>query len=311
MVDAWFFIINPVSGGGKGIKKWPKLKRVLINNNIEFKEFFTIGNGDATKLAIECISNGAEKICVVGGDGTLNEVVNGVLQQKHKPSEEILISMFAVGTGNDWVKTMKIPTNTKAFVNTLKDPQYIFQDSGKISFQKDGVQTERYFANIASIGFAGIVTKKANLSLKGGKISYILALLKSLRAYRSSRLKITFNDIYIYENIYNVSVCICKYAGGGMKFGPAANPGDGLFDLTVIKDLPAMEVVRNILFLFSGSFIKHPKVNTYRTEKLSIESKENVLIETDGEFIGNLNAEISIVKQALKVTCYNEFNDEG
>ena len=127
-IERWFVIVNPVSGGGKGLGDFPKISHLLRENGIEHDPAFTEHRHHATELAVEAVNRGYRKIIVVGGDGTLNEVVNGLFIQKQCEPKDILVAVIAVGTGNDWVRTFGIPRNYSAVIRAIKEGHSFLQD---------------------------------------------------------------------------------------------------------------------------------------------------------------------------------------
>jgi diacylglycerol kinase family enzyme len=147
--DIWYLILNPQAGGGKAAKLEKKIYRQMQAAGIGFEAFKTNYAGEAKTAAVRAIEAGYNKIVVAGGDGTLNEVINGVLSQNVKPSEEILIAQIPIGTGNDWRRTWGIPKGIKESISLLRNPKSTLQDVAKITFQNAGVEDSKWFLNIA------------------------------------------------------------------------------------------------------------------------------------------------------------------
>ncbi|MBQ5691789.1 MAG: acylglycerol kinase family protein, partial [Alistipes sp.] len=131
MTNRWFVVVNPISGGGKGLGDFPKISHLLRENGIKHDPAFTEHRYHATELAVEAVNRGYRKIIVVGGDGTLNEVVNGLFIQKQCEPKDVLLAVIAVGTGNDWVRTFGIPRNYTTAIRAIKEGKTFLQDVGK------------------------------------------------------------------------------------------------------------------------------------------------------------------------------------
>lgn len=301
----WFVIVNPNAGRRKGEKDWLEIARLLNEAGIEFTNIFTEHKDHAVKLTRKYIETGFKNIIVVGGDGTLNEVVNGVFLQKHCPTTHITLAMIPVGTGNDWCRMFGIPLSYKQAIGFITRGKTFLQDAGKVTFfSSDSLRKTRYFINMAGMGYDALVAKKTNLLKESGKIrpfSYLLNMLTSLFSYHTAESIITFGGETIESSVFSMSVGICQYNGGGMKQAPNAIPDDGLFDLTIITKVTKFEVFKNIKKLFDGTFIHLPQVSTYTADKIAIESTQPLFLEVDGESLGNTPFQFEVVPLCIKV----------
>lgn len=303
-MNNWFVIVNPNSGLGEGFKKWEQIKSLLEEFGIKYNFDFTKGNNDACLIAQDQISNGERNFCIAGGDGTLNEVMNAVLSQQLVPSNEITISMIPVGTGNDWCRTFGITNNIKKNIKLLIDGKRQTQDVGKANYYFNNIEQKRYFANIAGLGFDALVAKKTNEDKKNnktGKLLYFKNLVNSLLLYKSVKCSITYDGGKFETKLFSLSVGKGNFNGGGMKQLPFAVFDDGFLDVTLIKDMNIMEVVSNVGKLYKGTHIEHPKVETFKTTKLVIESEKKLFLELDGESVGYSPFLFEIVPKALSI----------
>ena len=185
--DIWYLILNPQAGGGKAAKLEKILYRQIHAVGIGFEAFKTNYAGEAKTAAVQAIEAGYNKIVVAGGDGTLNEVINGVLSQNVKPTEEILIAQIPIGTGNDWRRTWGIPKGIKESIALLQNPFSTLQDVAKVTYQNAGVEESKWFINIAGCGFDAEVTLAANQKKAKGQsgfFTYISQLIKTLKQYK-------------------------------------------------------------------------------------------------------------------------------
>lgn len=306
----WFAIVNPEAGSGKGLKDWPTIKSLLESEAIAFDFKVTERKYHAVELTVWAIKNGYRKILVIGGDGTLNEVVNGVFIQSIVPTTQITIGVVGVGTGNDWQRTYSIPADYKSKVLAIKDEKTILQDVGKVEFFEARVRQSRYFANAAGVGFdarVAMVTNRLKESGRKGKILYIVSLLKTLFSYRSTMAKITIDEQNLGGKIFSMTLGIGKYNGGGMMQVPNAQPNDGLFDITIINKIRRINVLRNIFRLYNGTILNHPRVFGYQGKIITIASKPPVYLEVDGESLGTSPFKFSIVPQSIRVVVGADF----
>lgn len=306
MHNQWFVIVNPCSGSGKGAKDWPRIASLLGESGIPFEAVFTQRPNHATELAGQAVRKGWRRLIAVGGDGTLNEVVNGIFGQKTAATQEITLGMIPVGTGNDWGRTVGIPSDYAEAVNAIESGGTMLQDIGYIRYRDFTTRKTlgRYFINIAGMGYDATVVAKTN-TLKergrGNKFSYLISLFSCLMKYKKTAATIRVDQSEIKARLFSMNVGICKYSGGGMMQVPGAVPDDGLFDLTIVKDIGKLKVIANVAKLYDGSFIRLPEVETIRGKRVRIESEPAVPLEVDGELLGESPFEAEIIPRSLRI----------
>lgn len=304
----WFVIVNPNAGRKKGEKDWLEIAGLLNDAGIKFTNVFTKHPNHAVKLARKYIEAGFKKIIVVGGDGTLNEVVNGVFTQTKYPTKDIILSMIPVGTGNDWGRSFNIPTNYKKAIELIAREKTFVQDVGKVQYISKDLLKQRHFINMAGLGFDAMVTRRTNKVKsegKSGPFSYLISLFSSLINYNHKKVKIKMDDAELKADVFTMSVAICRFNGGGMMQAPNAIPDDGLFDVTVITRLSRLLVIRSVKKLYDGSFLKMPQVKTFRSQKVEIESDPPMYLETDGESLGHTPMSFEVVPLSIQVVVGN------
>jgi YegS/Rv2252/BmrU family lipid kinase len=300
----WLVIVNPNAGAGKGWLDWPKIEELLNSFNFEYHHEFTLRKLHAMVLTRKFINLGYRKIIVVGGDGTMNEVINGIFIQKRFETSDIILGMIPVGTGNDWGRMFGISHEYESAIRTIVASKTFIQDAGKVIFQKNQHTQQRYFVNIAGLGFDALVVKKSNKLKEKGKsnpLMYKYNIFTSLFSFRSPKATIEVDGKAVINDVFNVSVGICKYNGGGMMPLPGAKADDGLFDLTVIKKIARLDVIRSIKKLYDGSIIRHPKVETYQGKNIKISSNTQIYLETDGESLGHTPMVFEIIPRSICV----------
>lgn len=299
MSNKWFVIVNPTSGNGAAKKKWLPIYNELINQGFEFEFSFTKYDKHAVKLVQKSIKKGFKKFISIGGDGTLHNIVNGILSLNSLNISEIIIGIIPIGTGNDWGKTYDISKDYKKAIQIIKNKNIIKQDIGKITIKE--TKKVIYFNIIAGIGFDGFVVYKANKYKNFGFLTYLIAALVSITSYKKSTLKITFNNIVLKEKTLMLLIGICKFTGGGMQLTKNANTRDGLFDISHISKFNLFNILVNIPNLFNGKITSHKLVNTYKTSNLKVKvlDSENAYIQADGEIIGSGSFSISLLEKAI------------
>jgi len=300
----WLIIVNPNAGNGKGKKDWNAISGFLRNEGIAFSVKFTERKGHAIQLCLDAISYGFRKIITVGGDGTLNEVVNGAFANTVCPTTDIVLSLIPVGTGNDWGRMFGIPLDYEKAVKIISNDKRLIHDIGHISFYIGSEKKNRYFINIAGLGFESVVVKKTNFQKDnghGGKLIYFYNLLTSLLSYKNTKAEIIIDGKVRQANVFSINVGNGRYCGGGMRQTPNALPYDGLLDATVINGMGKFEIIRNLKILYDGTILKHPKIEGYKCRDIKVSCESAMYVEADGESLGHTPAEFTIIPSAINI----------
>jgi diacylglycerol kinase (ATP) len=296
-LDSWFVIINPISGNGIVKKKKQSILNALNNLNYSHKVNFTQHSKHEIDLVKEGIKQGFRKFISIGGDGTLHHVVNGVMIHGNVFLSEIKVGVIPVGTGNDWAKNYAIPNKISECIKILNYENTTEQDIGKLTHDNSTF----YFNNLAGLGFDGLVVKNVLGFSKFGKLAYLLASLKSLISFKKPTIIYSWDNKTVTTKSYIVATGICTYCGGGMRLTQNPNPDDGLFDVTVVKDISKLEFIWNIRKMFNGKLHQHPQVETFKTNHLAVTAKGRIapLIQVDGELIGEGDLEVETISKAV------------
>lgn len=300
----WIAIVNMAAGGGKTKEDWSEIEALLHKEGIPFEACFTDRRLHASIIARNKIKEGYSKIIVVGGDGTMNEVINGVFAQKLIHTTEVMLGMISIGTGNDWARMFNIPSDYAAAVKTIKEQKTFIQDAGLVNYRKNGTEWKRYFINIAGLGFGAKVVERSNkMKAKGksGPMLYFYNIFVSLLRYRSQAATIEIDGTPYDRKVFSLNVGIGKYNGGGMMQVPHAIADDGLYSITLIKKMGKLNIIANIKKLYDGSIDKHRKVETYMAKSVEINGAEHLRIETDGETLGHGPVRFSIIPRSVRV----------
>jgi len=305
MKRRWHVIINPNAGNKTISRDWPRIKTLLENANLDFGYTFTTQPLQAIELTRQAIENGERNFIAVGGDGTFNEVANGIFLHGKINTEECLLAAIPVGTGNDWGRMYGIPADYQKAVELIVNEKFFVQDVGIVNYFNDGKRKKRYFINIAGLGFDALVAYKTNKQKETGKVSafsYFFNMLTGLFQYKPGPMRIEIDGDKHEFNVFSITVGICRYNGGGMMQSPLAVPDDGLLDVTVIKKIGMGTLAMQLKNLYNGTFIQHPKVLTFRGSSIKIIPVENIFrLESDGENLGLGPFEFSVLPRALKV----------
>jgi YegS/Rv2252/BmrU family lipid kinase len=300
-------VVNPRSAGGKTLSAWPRLKEEIRDALGAFEERFTEGVGDGTRLAREALKDGADLVVAVGGDGTINEVVNGFFDGDQPVGGSAAFGVLPAGTGGDFVRTLEVPRDLGRAAAELRAAEPRPIDVGRLRYVDPGGATRaRYFVNIASFGIAGLVDRYVNESSKvlGGKLSFALASLRAGVTYKNAEVRLTLDgEVPRQGRIYNVAVANGRYFGGGMKVAPDAHLDDGQFDVVTMGDLGLSDMLLHGLDIYSGKHVTNPNVRVERARRIEAEplGKEPVLLDVDGEQLGRLPASFELISGGLSV----------
>lgn len=310
----WLVVVNPKASVGKAEKDWPEIKQMLIDAGIEFDDVLTEYPRHAIKIVRNAIvEQGYRKFISVGGDGTNNEVINGIFTQDVVPTTEITMAALPIGTGNDWCRTFGIPLEYEEIIKIIKTGYTFAHDIGKLTYYNDGDSKIRYFLNAAGTGLDEMVCSSTNLMKQQGKsgtIRYLISLVKCIFKYKITHIQLTIDDELVFDDyILNLSIGNCRFNGGGMMTMPNAIPNDGLFDVTVIKKVSIFKFAVNVKNVYDGTFInKIDEVKTFRGKSIHIVSipPHSLLVETEGENLNNSPFDFEMLPRAINMVIPKE-----
>lgn len=298
------FIVNPNAAMGSTGREWPHIEKVARDRLGTFQVHLTAGPGDASILTRKALEKGTELVICVGGDGTLNEVANGLMGENGPIRPEVMIGFIPRGTGCDLIKTVPIPVELNRALDVILRSHNRFIDLGRIEYMDHhGHRSSRYFHNITSFGLGGEVDARVNRTTKifGGFISFIWATLISILIYNKKQIRLTIDDCFDQRvMIWNVVVANGQYHGGGMWVAPEAKVDDGRFHVTVIGDLSIAGVFLNLPKLYNGKLLQLSKVKTVVGKRVKAFSDQKVLLDVDGEQPGQLPAVMDIMPKAMR-----------
>ncbi|WLD93873.1 diacylglycerol kinase family protein [Alkalihalobacillus sp. AL-G] len=281
------FIINERSGNGRGAKVWEKVESFLKDRNIPYCFRITEKAGHGTQLVHEMLGEkNLKAIVAVGGDGTVNEVINGLIGSD-KP-----LGILPSGSGNDLCRALNIPLNWKGALQRVLECNIRTIDLGEVTCRND---KPRFFTTVTGIGFDGQVAQTTNESFyKGilnkfqmGKAVYILSVFKVLMNFKPSNIELSIDDNRKYvSNVWLVAVANSSFYGGGMKISPQAKIDDGWLDVCIVQNLSKWGLIKLFPYVYQGKHIHHPSVTTFRCKTIDIQSDVPFTFHTDGEIIG-------------------------
>jgi diacylglycerol kinase (ATP) len=296
-----FVLVNPSAGAGKTARQWPQIEQILRGLGLDFQHALTEAPGHAVELVAGAARNGCRTVVAVGGDGTVNEAVNGLWQAA--ALDRVSLGVVSTGTGSDFLRSTPIPTDFEAACRRLIEPVTRRIDLGVLEYQKDGAPETRCFVNFAGIGFDAEVVRTTTLKYKalGAAPAYLLGLLTTFLTYRARSLTLSLDGAAEKRRVFTVMMGNGKYGGGGMMTTPDAELDDGLFDVMVIGNINALDLISQLPKLYQGTHILHPKVDVYRAARVEITPARPMALQADGELLGQAPAVFSLLPGALNL----------
>lgn len=292
-------IVNARAGRGIVSKNLTEVCENLDKRELDYEIRMTEGRGHATQIARETLEAGGRFLVAVGGDGTIHEVVNGMIENDVAIVPDAVLGVVAAGTGCDFIKTFGIPPAPSHAVAHLDGDGSFPIDIGKITFQRDGRTVVRYFANIAEVGLgAAVVARAERLPRWLGPTVYFFAFWLSIKGHKMADVKVDLVDRTYEGGMNNLVVANGQFFGGGMKIAPKAAPTDGLLDVQ-IEHAHKREAIAIMPKVYKGQHIPHPDIFEAKRVRLSVESDRPLLIEADGEVLGETPASFDLLKEAI------------
>lgn len=294
------FLVNPASANGRTGKRWPQVAHRAAIAGLAGDALFSERAGHLGELAHDAALGGAELLVVVGGDGTVNEVVNGLAALSDPPE----LAILPHGTGWDFVRTFGIPRGTDAAVQVALTGAPRTIDLGRVTYRTwDGHEAQGIFANVASAGMSGAIAQRANGTTKalGGKASYLLATVAVFTGWSAVETRVTVDGEARSGRMFDVVVANGRSFGGGMKICPEAKPDDGLLDVVTIGDVTKRDLVRTMPKIYRGTYLPHPKAEALRGRTVTIETDEPVPVQLDGEQPGTTPCSFEVLPGAIRL----------
>ena len=296
------FLVNPASANGSTGRGWPEIARRAAQAGLTGEVVMSERPGHLTELAERAAADRVRVVVAVGGDGTIHEIVNGLLRVPN--GREVELAVLSRGTGKDFVRSLRIPNELPAAIETARPGAARVVDVGGASLVGAcGERTEAYFANFGGAGISGAIARRANASSKalGGRVSFIWATIAVFARWKSADLTVEVDGTKRAGRMLEVLVMNGDYTAGGMWAAPGAKTDDGLLDVLLIGDVAKTEFAATFPKIYRGRHIGHPKIEHLRGRRVSVEAATPLPIALDGEQPGAAPATFEIVPGALRV----------
>lgn len=301
----WHAIVNPSAGGGKAGKLWPQIEAELIKRGVQVKTLLTEKLGDGIRLAKEAIESGARHLIAVGGDGTNHEVANGIMQQTVVPTTDVTQCLVPIGTGNDWLRTHGIENNPWKRIEDIIKNEPRLHNVGKVSYMNKGKEHIRYFVNVAGLAYDAWVTRASVEKRRfiKGKAMYMMLVFGCLASYKPIKGIVELADgTRVEDKFYTINAGISRWNGGGFLIAPTADPFSTTMGITIARTMSKLKVLSLTPTFYDGSFVKEKQVSVHNTERMTITHvDEPILVEADGEFLGETPVTLDILHAAWRV----------
>lgn len=302
MTAPFFFLVNPAAGSGSAGRLWPQLAHTLRELGIQYEYETTQGPLTGTSFVRQALRAGARAVVAVGGDGTVNEVVNGFFLNDEPIVPDATLGVIPAGSSSDIARALGIPTGI-AGARLLVDGQPLNVDLGRACFTGTARLPVRYFLNNADVGIGGrIAANGARFKRAGGKAAFALSSIGAVldpRPWRGT-LAVDDGDARPVEAV-TVVIALGPYTGGGMHIAPGAKMVDGLFDVVTIAAMPPQELLVNLPRIYAGTHLSHPAVSRVQAHTVRVEADGEPLVELDGEIAGAGSVEFRILPGGMRV----------
>jgi diacylglycerol kinase (ATP) len=295
------FLVNPAAGNGATGQRWAELSRHAAETGLRGEALLSEAPGHLGELARQALSDGARRLIVVGGDGTVNEAVNGVLAAGSTPVE---LAVVPLGTGDDFARSLGIPRRPEEAFRVAATGAVRTIDAGRASYQGwDGSPEERYFVNFAGAGISGAIARRGAATSRrmGAKPAYLWATVAVFMRWKSVPMRVELDESTRSAVLYEVLVANGPYTAGGMRVAPDAVPDDGLFDTVLIGDFTKAEFAVTFPKIYRGTHVGHAKVDVVRASTVGVSADEPLPVVLDGEQPGTTPARFEIVPGALRL----------
>lgn len=293
-------IVNPVAGASSTHRKWRIIKKLLERVGLNFDYDYTDGIGHAIELAKDAANDGYPWVVAVGGDGTVNEVANGLL---HVTDSITALGVISTGTGSDFIRSIGVSQQYTEACTSLSQWQKSLIDIGVVEYHHNGQSKKRFFVNAAGVGFdASVVEATEHLPKAfGGTIPYLTGLIRTLFTYQNRSIVLRTDNRLEMKRVLSVVLANGRYFGGGMNIAPDAHLDDGLLDMIIVGDIGKLELLKALPMVYRGTHGKHSKVSIEKVVGISIDSEKHLLVHADGELLGKTPAKFWLIPAALNM----------
>ena len=297
-------IANPRAGRGKVDAALPRVERVLRDEGLDYRIVRTTHPGHATEAARDALRHGERFLVAAGGDGTVHEVVNGMILNGTATAPDAVLGVVAAGSGCDFVRTFGLPGEAGPAASRLAGDRVRVIDVGTVTCTYEGAERTRYFVNIAEAGLGGaVVARAARLGRRGrflGAARYASGFWLTLPGFRPAPVRLDTDGQASSWRAFNVVVANCSFYGGGMRISPKSDPGDGLLDILVMTG-PKSDAFATLPKVYRGTHLPHRNIAELRAGRIRLDADRPFLVEADGEIVGTTPVSFGIIPGVIRL----------
>jgi len=295
----WLAVVNPASGRSRRGAGWSAIARAIERRGLEFDVAHSACEGGGETLARDAVTAGARAILVAGGDGSVNDVLQGIMRAGLADTRELTLAVAPLGTGNDWARSLGVDSNPERIAYTLESGRRTLHDVGSIDFP--GADTQRrWFINVAGAGYDAFVAERVPRPAPSAS-AYLRGALTGLAEYRPPVFRIVADDHTIEGRLLLAFVANARYCGHRMDVAPTASTEDGQLDVVAVRDLSLIKILPKLAKLYRGRILGDPAVRHERAGSVRIDTEPVVAVQADGQVVGRTPAVFGVVRQALGV----------
>ncbi len=298
--DSWYAIVNPAARGARGASGWPLIEQALQRAGVPFEAVRTSAAREATELARQAAVSGRSRLLIAGGDGSVHEAVNGLMESGSHARSRVTLAVAPLGTGNDWSRSLGIDPDPDAVARSLRAGRTLLHDVGRIEFPSAGHGAGRWFINVAGAGIDSAVVERLPASVPS-RLTYLRQALRGLLSYDSPGFRIDADGVRLERRLLVAFVANGRYCGNRMLVAPTAQLDDGLLELVAIDRLGLGRVLVKLQKLYRGTILGDPAVHHHRAQRVTMATDRPTPIQADGQIVGHTPAIFSVEPRALRV----------
>jgi len=296
----WFVIVNPAAGRPDGGARWRAIERALGEAGVMVESVSTQHAGHGEDIARQAIAAGRRRLLAVGGDGSVNEVLHGVMSAGVADTRQISLAVAPTGTGNDWARSLCISRRPRDIAAAVAAGRTMLHDVGAIDFAAGGEAVRRWFINVAGTGYDAYMTERVPRPVPSA-FTYLRGAVAGLARYRAPFFRIVADGERIEGRLLLAFVANAQYCGNRMHVVPTARMDDGLLDVLAVEELSLLQVLPKLVKLYSGRILGDPLVRHLCAARVRIETDPPAAVQADGQIVGRTPAEFTLLPQALRV----------
>jgi YegS/Rv2252/BmrU family lipid kinase len=297
--DRWCVIVNPASGRPDRGAAWRAIAGALQSEGVAFDAFHTERPGHGEEIARRALLEGRRRIAAVGGDGSVNDVIHGIMDAGLADTRDVTLAVLPQGTGNDWARSLGITRDPAQIARVLAAGRTMLHDVGAIDFPDTG-GPRRWFINVSGAGYDAWVTEHVPRPVPSA-FTYLGIALRGLARYRAPEFSITAGDARLEGRMLLAFVANGQFCGNRMHVVPIARMDDGLLDVLAVRELSLLQALPKLGKLYAGRILGDRAVRHVQAARVRIETRPEAIIQADGQIVGRTPAEFSLLGKALRV----------